>query len=65
MGREVKGRNTFRMQAAKWAVAELQGDKTASFYRKMSVREDTERYVSVLSSMELYCPWISGPLRAS
>ena len=41
MGREVKERYTFRMQAVNGAVAKLQGDKTASFCRKMSGREVT------------------------
>ena len=37
--REIK----FRMQAVKWVVAKLQGDKTASFCREMSGREVTGR----------------------
>ena len=43
MGREVQGRTKFRMQAVKWVVAKLQGDKTASFCREMSGREVTGR----------------------
>ena len=37
--REIK----IRMQAVKWVVAKLQGDKTTSFCRKMSGREVTGR----------------------
>ena len=43
MGREVQGRQKFRMQTVKWAVAKLQGDKAASFCREMSGREATGR----------------------
>ena len=43
MGREVQGRQKFRMQAAKRVVAKLQGDKSASFCREMSGREVTGR----------------------
>ena len=41
--REVQGRQKCRMEAVKWAVAKLQGDKTASFCREMSGREVTGR----------------------
>ena len=30
MGREVQGRKKIRVEAAKWVVAKLQGDKSAS-----------------------------------
>ena len=43
MGREVKGRYQFRMQAVKCVVAKLQGVKTASFCKQMSGREVTGR----------------------
>ena len=46
MGREVQGRYKFKMQAVKWVVAKLQGDKTASFCREMSGREVTGRKIS-------------------
>ena len=47
-------------------VAKLLRDKTASFCREMSGREVTPREKSASqSSMELYYPWISGPLRVS
>ena len=36
MGREVKGRQKFRMQAVKCVVAKLQADKTDSFCNHMS-----------------------------
>ena len=36
IGRKVTRRQKFRMQAVKWVVVRLQGDKTASFCRKMS-----------------------------
>ena len=35
------------MQAVKWVVAKLQGDKTASFCGKMSGREVTGRYIGI------------------
>ena len=35
------------MQAVKWVVAKLQGDKTASFCREMSGREVTGRKISI------------------
>ena len=35
------------MQAVKWVVAKLQGDKAASFCRKMSGREVPGRYISI------------------
>ena len=35
------------MRAVKWAVAKLQGDNIASFYREMSGREVTGRYISI------------------
>ena len=38
-----KGDKNFRAQAVKWAVAKLQGDKTASFCRDMRGREATGR----------------------
>ena len=41
--RREKGRYKFRMQAAKWVVANLQGGKIASFCRKMSGRKVTGR----------------------
>ena len=44
-GRE--GRYKFRMQAVKWVVAKLQGDKTTSFCRKMSGREVARRYIGI------------------
>ena len=43
MGREVQGRYKFRIQAVKWLIAKLEGDKTASFCREMSGREVTGR----------------------
>ena len=43
VGREVQWRLKLRMQAVKWAVAKLQGDKKASFCREMSGREVTGR----------------------
>ena len=43
MGREVQGRYKFGIQAVKWVVVKLQGDKTASFCKKMSGREVTGR----------------------
>ena len=42
MGCEVKGKQKLTMQAVKWAVAKLQGDKTASFcMQEVSGREVT------------------------
>ena len=58
----------FRTRAVKRAVAKLQGDKTASLCRKMSGREVTGWQISVPIfqwTMELYDPWIAGPLRVS
>ena len=43
----------------------LQGDKTASFCGKMSGREVTGNKSAPQSSIELYDPWISGPLRVT
>ena len=47
MGREVQGRYKSRMEAVKWLVAKLQGDKTASFRRKMGGREVAGGKISV------------------
>ena len=63
----VQGRQNFRMQAVKWVVAKLQGDKTTSFSAVICVVAKLlqgDRSASQ-SSMELYDPWISGPLRVS
>ena len=53
MGRERELK--FRMQAVKWVVAKLQVDKTASFCRKMSGREDAARYKEINQHHSL--PW--------
>ena len=52
MGREVKGRSKFRMQAVDWAVAKLQGDTTASFCGKTSGCEVKERLSASQSSID-------------
>ena len=65
MGREVQRRCDFRTQAVKWVVAKLQGDKTASFCKEMSVAKLQGDKSASQSSMELYYPWISGPLCVS
>ena len=66
MGREVQGRQKLRKQAVKWVVAKLQGDTNCFFLRgnewSRSYREINQH---PQSSVELYCPWISGPLRVS
>ena len=52
------------MQAVKWAaVAKLQGCKTSSFCGKWVVAKLQGDKSASQSSMELYFPWISGPLR--
>ena len=66
MGREVQGRQTFRMQAVKRVVAKLQNDKTASFCREMSGREVTGRYIGIpvfhgtLLPMDFWAPPLKG-----
>ena len=65
MGREVQGRQNFRMQAVTWVVTKLQGDKSASFCMEMSGRKATGKKSASQSSMELYYLWISRPLCAS
>ena len=61
MGREVTGRQKFRMQAVKWAVAKLQGDQTASFCRKVSGCEVTGRYISI----PIFHGFLVGPICVS
>ena len=60
MGREVTGRQKFRIQAFKWVVAKLQADVTASFFRKMSGREVTGRESASQSPVEVYDLWNSA-----
>ena len=55
----------FRMRAVKWVVAKLQRDKTASFSGKGLVAKLQGDKSASQSSMELYDPMISGPLRIS
>ena len=57
MVRKVQGRENFRMQAAKRAVAKLQGGKTASFCWEIISNEWSRSYREInqlLSSMELF-----------
>ena len=63
MFREVKGRWKFRMEAVKWVVAKLQGDKLLRSAGKWVVAKLQGDKSAPQSSMELYDPWISGPLR--
>ena len=54
MDREANGRYQFRMQAVKWAVAKLQGDKTALLAAgRMSGPELQGTKSASQSSMEL------------
>ena len=53
------------MQAVKWLVAKLQGGKTAYFCGKMSGGKLQGDKAAPPSSMVLFDPWISGPLRVS
>ena len=53
------------MQAVKWVVAKLQGDKTASFCKEWVLAKLQGDKAALQSSMKLYYVWISGPLRVS
>ena len=58
----LKGDKTFRQEAVKWVVAKLQGDKTASFCRRMTGCEATGWQISIpvfhgtLFPMDLWTP---------
>ena len=53
------------LPSVKWVVAELQGDKLLLPARKWVVAKSQGDKSASQSSMELYDPWISGPLRNS
>ena len=52
-------------ETVEWVVAKLQGDKPASFCKKGVVAKLQGDKSAPQSSMELYDPWISGPLCVS
>ena len=52
-------------EAVKWVVAKLQGDGTASFFKRIVFAKLHGDKTAPQSSMELYDPWISGPFRVS